>query len=97
MEHQRLIHRAKRRGRRAKRRKERKEEKKDTCLRRKEKRMESKAVLLTGYSGKKEGFGAVCLSRNQENHEPYEWLEGWCNAVLKRARGATAKCNVDDK
>lgn len=59
--------------------------------------MESKAVLLTGYSGKKEGFDAVCLSRNQENHEPYEWLEGWCNAVLKRARGATAKCNVDDK
>lgn len=59
--------------------------------------MEWKAVLLTGYSGKKEGFGAVCLSRNQENHEPYEWLEGWCNAVLKRARGATAKCNVDDK
>lgn len=58
--------------------------------------MESKAVLLTGYSGKKEGFGAVCLSRNQENHEPYEW-RGGATAVLKRVRGATAKCNVDDK
>lgn len=60
--------------------------------------MESKAVLLTGYSGKKEGFGAVCLSRNQENHEPCEWLEGWRKRrFFKRARGATAKCNVDDK
>lgn len=47
--------------------------------------MESKAVLLTGYSGKKEGFGAVCLSRNQENHEPCEWLEGW------RKRGSLSR------